>query len=277
MVVYGAVAGTSIGGLFLAGIIPGIIVGLTQMGVSYYFAVKDHYGAKRNVPTFSEIIYAAKKGIWPVLLIVIIIGGIVGGVYTATEAAAISVVYVVLIGIFVRRTLTRKIFFAAAYETANMTAVVLFCVATATLFAWLMTYYNALDPVSYFFMHYSNHPVLFLFYVIVIFIFLGTFMDPVPAMVIVVPILVPIAARMNIHPLLMGILIVMALCIGKITPPYGISLLLACAIAEVPLSKSLKYTLIFFVTFCVVMIVIIFLPEIALMIPRYVMPELFAQ
>jgi TRAP-type C4-dicarboxylate transport system permease large subunit len=157
-----------------------------------------------------------------------------------------------------------------------MTAVVLFCVATATLFAWLMSFYNALDPVSYFFMHYSNHPILFLFYAILIFIFLGTFMDPVPAMVIVVPILVPIATRMDIHPLLLGILIVMALCIGKITPPYGISLLLACAIAEVPLSESLKYTLIFFVTFCLVMIVIIFLPEIALMIPRYVMPELFA-
>jgi C4-dicarboxylate transporter, DctM subunit len=149
-------------------------------------------------------------------------------------------------------------------------------VATATLFAWLMSYYNAFDPVAEFFIRYSTNSEVFLLYVIGIFVILGTFMDPVPAMIIVVPILVPIAEELGIHGLLLGILVVMALCVGKITPPYGISLLISCAIAEISISKAMKPTFILFVVFCLVMVIVVFAPELALVIPRAVMPGLFS-
>jgi len=275
MVVYGAIAGISIGGLFLSGIIPGILVGLTQILYSYVYALRHNYGTVRCFPSLKEIFLAIRKGIWIILMIVIIIGGITGGLYTATEAAAISVVYVLLVGLLVYRSITWKKIFEAAIQTAIMTATVLFAVATATLFSWLMSYYNAFDPVADFLIRYSTSSEVFLLYVIGIFVLLGTFMDPVPAMIIVVPIIVPIAEVLGVHGLLLGILVVMALCVGKITPPYGISLLISCAIAEIPISRAIKPTIILFVVFCLVMVIVVFAPELTLVIPRAIMPKLF--
>lgn len=275
MVIYGSIAGVSIGGLFLAGIIPGVLVGLTQILYSYIYAKQHNYGTMRRFPVVEDILLAVRKGVWPFFLMIIILGGIIFGIYTATEAAAISAVYVLIIGLLVYRSLTWKKIMQTALLSATMTATVFFTVASATLFAWLMSYYNAFDPVVEFFSKYSSTSEVFLLYVIGIFVLLGTFMDPIPAMTIVVPIIVPVAEVLGVHSLLLGILVVMALCVGKITPPYGISLLVACGIAEIPVSNSLKPTSVLFIIFCLVMILVTFIPQLALVIPRAVMPMLF--
>ncbi|WP_417271668.1 MULTISPECIES: TRAP transporter large permease [Alphaproteobacteria] len=278
MVIYGASANVSIGALFIAGYIPGILVGLTQLVVAWYYAHK--YGI--DLPTTQKKPRAEKleilaKGLIPVSVIGVIIGGIMTGVMTATESAAVASVYVVLVGMFVYRKMSIKILMDVAVETVMLTAVVMICVGTATLFGWLMSFYGILDIAGGLFETYASNPTMFLIFASVLFLLLGTFMDPAPAMLIFVPVLASVATTIGADPLQLGILVIMALAIGKITPPYGISLLLACTIAEIPLSKGLGWTLVFFGAFCALMLIIIFFPAITLGLPTLLAPELMGR
>ena len=164
-----------------------------------------------------------------------------------------------------------------AIETAMLTAVVMICVGTATLFGWLMSFYGILDVAGSLFETYASSPTMFLLFATVLFLLLGTFMDPAPAMLIFVPVLASVAANIGADPLQLGILVIMALAIGKITPPYGISLLLACTIAEIPLSKGLGWTLVFFGAFCLLMVFIILFPAFTLGLPTWLAPELMGR
>ncbi len=275
MVIYGASANVSIGALFIAGYIPGILVGLQQLIISYYYARRYHV---KDVPskrlTVQEKIIVLAKGLIPLSVIIIIIGGILTGVMTATESSAVASVYITLIGILVYRKVTLRMVLEVALETAKLTAIVMFCVGTAKLFGWLLSYYNILDITGNMIESFVTGKIMFLLFVAVLFLFLGTFMDPAPAMLIFVPVLAGLISRVGVHPLQMGILVVMALAIGKITPPYGISLLLACSVAKIPLSKSLRWTLVFFLAFCVLLLFIIVFPGITLFLPRLLVPDL---
>lgn len=275
MVIYGASANVSIGALFIAGYIPGILVGLQQLVVAWYYA--QRYGI--DAPSQEKIPGAEKarilaKGLVPVSVILVIIGGILTGVMTATESAAVASIYVVLVGIVVYRKMSFAMLMDVAIETALLTAVVMFCVGTATLFGWLMSFYGILDVAGGLFEAYASNPITFLAFASVLFLLLGTFMDPAPAMLIFVPVLASVAASIGADPLQLGILVIMALAIGKITPPYGISLLLACTIAEIPLSKGLGWTLVFFGAFCGLMLLIIFVPGVTLWLPQLIAPDL---
>jgi TRAP-type C4-dicarboxylate transport system permease large subunit len=148
------------------------------------------------------------------------------------------------------------------------------CVGTATIFGWLMAYYHIIEVAGGWFEHFATGPVTFLLFVTAVFLFLGTFMDPAPAMLVFVPVIAPIADRLEVHPLLLGIVVVMTLSIGKITPPYGISLLLACTIAEIPLAASMRWTLVFLVAFCLLVASLILWPSVTLILPRLLVPEL---
>ena len=148
------------------------------------------------------------------------------------------------------------------------------CVGATTLFGFLPSYYNILEVAGSLFEKFAHNPISFLLFATLIFLFLGTFMDPAPAMLIFVPVMTPIAASIGVEPLQLGILIIMALSIGKITPPYGISLLLACTIAEIPLSKSMKWTLVFFSAFMLLLLLLILVPGITLFLPEVLVPEL---
>ena len=160
-----------------------------------------------------------------------------------------------------------------AIETARLTAVVMFCVGTATLFGWLMTYLQILDVSSGVIQSFATGPKVFLFFCAFLFVVLGTFMDPVPAILIFVPVLAPIAIALGVEPILLGIIIVMTLSIGRITPPYGISLLLASSIADIPLSKALPWSFILFGGFCMIVCLIILIPEVSLFLPKLLVPD----
>lgn len=278
MIIYGASADVSIGALFIAGYVPGILVGLQQLVIGWYYARKyniDDKTSARLSPREKLVILA--RGFVPVSVISVIIGGILIGIMTATESAAVASVYVLLVGVVVYRKVTLASVMEVAVETGLLTAVVMICVGTATLFGWLLSYYGIIDIAGGLFLTYATSPVIFLLFATVLFLVLGTFMDPAPAMLIFVPVLASVAAKIGADPLQLGILIIMALAIGKITPPYGISLMLACSIAEVPLSKSLGWTVIFFGAFCALLLIIILFPGITLWLPNLVAPELMGR
>jgi tripartite ATP-independent transporter DctM subunit len=275
MVIYGASANVSIGALFVAGYIPGVLVGLQQLVVAWWYAHK--YGIDAGSPErFSawEKAMIILRGLIPVSVIGVIIGGILTGVMTATESAAVASIYVVLVGVVIYRKVTLGLILDVAVETGMLTAVVMLCVGTATLFGWLMSFYGILDVAGGLFETYASGPIIFLTFATLLFLVLGTFMDPAPAMLIFVPVLATVANSIGADPLQLGILIIMALAIGKITPPYGISLLLACTIAEIPLSKGLAWTLIFFGAFCLLLAAVILFPQITLWLPQQLVPEL---
>jgi tripartite ATP-independent transporter DctM subunit len=274
MVIYGASANISVGALFIAGYIPGILVGLQQIAIGYWYALRHGIGAERQERTPEDALRVLLRGIVPMSTMVVIIGGIIGGIMTATEAAAVAAAYVVLIGAFFYRTLTLRVLLEVAADTGRLTAVVMLCVGTATIFGWLMAYYHILEVAGGLFQQFATGPVTYLLFVTAVFLFLGTFMDPAPAMLVFVPVVAPIADQLEVHPLLLGIVVVMTLAIGKITPPYGISLLLACTIAQVPLSASMRWTMVFLVAFCLLVAALILWPEITLVLPRLLVPEL---
>lgn len=273
MIVYGATANISVGTLFVAGYVPGILVAIQQIAVCYYYAKKVDLPKDQSNRSWKEVFIILIRGLIPASIMLVIIGGIVFGIMTATEAAAVSAVYVSILGILVYRKLTFEMLFKVAIETTRLTAVVMFCVGSATLFGWLMTYLQILDVASGIIENFATRPTIFLLFSAFLFIVLGTFMDPVPAILIFVPVLAPITIKLNIDPILLGVLIVMTLAIGRITPPYGISLLLACSIAEIPISKALTWSFILFSGFCLILLLIIFLPEVSLFLPKLLMPE----
>jgi len=273
MVIYGATANVSVGALFIAGYIPGILVGLEQLAITYYYAVKNNIGGQPRGWAEGERKRTLIRGLAPFSVMVVIIGGIVFGVVTSTEAAALAAVWVVVLDLFVYRKLSWKIIQEVTLETSLLTAVVMFCVGTATLFGWLMAYYQVIDVTEKVIGYFTYDPHAFLIVVMVLFLILGTFMDPAPAMMIFVPVLVPLAQKLGIHPLHLGIIVVMTMDIGKITPPYGISLLMACSIAKIPLMESMKWTMVFFTAFVILTLAIVFWPDLALFLPRLLVPQ----
>ncbi len=275
MIIYGASANVSIGALFIAGYAPGVLVGLQQLAISWYYARKygiDLGGGAKISGREKAIILL--RGLIPVSVIGVIIGGILTGVMTATESSAVASVYVIFLGLVVYRRLSVRMILDVAMETAVLTSVVMLCVGAATLFGWLLSYYGILQVAGEFIQSYASGPIAFLTFATLLFLVLGTFMDPAPAMLIFVPVLAATAAQVGADPLQLGILIIMALAIGKITPPYGISLLLACVIAEIPLSRSLGWAMTFFIAFCLLLGAIIVFPSITLWLPNYLTPEL---
>ncbi|MGQ9367535.1 TRAP transporter large permease [Azospirillum sp. ST 5-10] len=257
MVIYGAAGNVSIGALFVAGYIPGLLIALQQILVVWFYARRHNLEAERQEHSAADVLLILARALIPLTAVVVIVGGIRFGIMTATEAAAVGAVYVMLLGVFVYRNLTLRVLYETALQTGILSAAVMFCVGAATLFGWLLTYYDVLGAVRGAIDMMAVGPVLFLFGVAAIFLVLGTFLDPAPAMLIFVPVLTPVAMTLGVDPVKLGLIVVMALSVGKITPPYGISLMLACTIAKIPLERSLGWTGVFVACYCALMGVII--------------------
>lgn len=272
MVIYGSVANVSIGGLFLGGVIPGILIGFSQMGIIYYQAVKYGYPKYERV-SFKELIKAFADSFLALLTPVIIIGGIIFGVFTPTEAAVVACVYSLILGLFVYKTIRFRDLPKIFSENALLCSLTIFCVATATVFSWLLAYYNIPQAVSSFLSDYTSSPFIILVFINIIFLIVGTFMDAVPAMIILIPLIHPIAMDVGINSVHLGVVVVMNLAIGLITPPYGLCLLLACTIADITVPKTLKAVLPFFIIMVGVLLVATYIPDLVLWIPRMISPQ----
>ncbi|WP_227937186.1 TRAP transporter large permease [Alkalihalobacillus deserti] len=277
LIVYGALAQTSVAALFIAGIIPGILIGLTQMAYAWYYASKNNVGpidneliGLSNDDKLSKIV-ALKKSIFPLSLFLIVIVGIMAGIFTATEAAAIAVFYVFIVAFFLKKERNFKEYMEVIKKAATDSATIYILIAAAALLSWVLTYYEAMQPLIDFLLINEFNPILFLLILTLLYVILGTFMEPNSAMLIFVPLLLPVVHGLGIDPVVAGIVTVMAIRLGTVTPPYGLSSLLAAKVAETNVLKMMKHIMIFVVIYLVSIILIILIPSIVTFLPNLMM------
>ncbi|WP_066923012.1 TRAP transporter large permease [Murdochiella massiliensis] len=274
MVIYGSLASASVGALFLGGIIPGILIGLAQMFIVHLHAKKYNYPSTTRVPLL-DVLKMMIKYLPSLITPVIIIGGVVLGLVTPTEAAAVGCVYALILGCVVFKTIKLRDLPGIFIETITMTAQSLFALATATALGQLLSYYNVSRLVEQFFSTYHMNWIVFLILTILFFLFLGTFMDAIPAMTLFVPVLLPVATAIGVTPIHFGLVVVITLAIGLITPPYGICLLIAGAIAKLPVERSFSAVMPYLIAILFVLLLVAFFPDIVLFFPKLLRPEWF--
>ncbi|TSB47303.1 TRAP transporter large permease [Alkalicoccobacillus porphyridii] len=279
LIVYGALAQTSVAALFVAGIIPGILIGLTQMVYAYIYARKHDIGEIDNEllglkedEKLSKAV-ALRKSIFPISLFVAVIGGILAGIFTATEAAAMAVMYVLFVAFFIKKERSAKKYYEVTKRATIDSATIYILIAAASLLSWVLTYYQALDPIVNVFVENNFSPVTFLLMITLLYLIVGTVMEPNSAMLIFVPILLPIKTALGIDPVLAGIVTVMAIRLGTVTPPYGLSSLLASKIAGTNMMKMLKYILIFVFIYLIAIMIVIFIPQFATFLPELLLGD----
>ncbi|WP_461205001.1 TRAP transporter large permease [Clostridium sp. DL1XJH146] len=260
MVIYGGLTNASIGKLFLGGMIPGILIGLGMMVVVGIMAKKKDFPRYDKTDRKTKI-KLIRESIPALLTPIIIIGGVVTGWYTATEAAAFSSVYAFLVGTFYYKTIKIKNIPKILEETLKLSSLSLFALATASALGELLGYYKVGSYVQGFFMNTVSSPISFLAIVIVFFLFVGTFMDAIPAMILFVPIILPAAVLLGISNVHLGIIIVITLSIGLVTPPYGLCLLIAASIGKLGVERSFKAVLPYISVILVVLVLIVIFPQ----------------
>ena len=272
MVVYSSVANASIGALFLGGVVPGILIGLGQMLVVYVCAKIYNFPCHPRA-TLKEIGRQFIINLPALIAPVIIVGGVLAGICTATEAACVACLYAAVLGLFVFRTIHVKDIFEIFLDSAKTSAISLFALASANALGQLLGYYNASKVVASFFgSGLITSRAAFMFVVVLFFLFLGTFMDANPAMILFVPMLLPIGETFGVTAVQMGIVIVITLAVGQVTPPYGLCLLIASDISGMPLHRAFKAVLPYITVTAIVAMMVAFFPDIAFAIPRLIKP-----
>ena len=274
MVVYSSVAGASIGAMFLGGIVPGILIGVGQMAVIAMGNRVYHYPREKKI-TAKEFLKLTIECLPPILTPVIIIGGVMLGFATATESAAVACIYAILLGVFLFKNLGLKDIRPLLYDTVRTAAPSLLALATANSLGQLLSYYNANAAVQNMFAMYFPYKWQFLLAVIAFYLFLGTFMDAIPAMILFVPVLLPTAQAFGISAVQLGLIIVITLAVGQVTPPYGLCLLIAGKIAGMSVQNSFKAVIPYIMVYVVVVIIVAFFPQIAFGLPALLKPEWF--
>ncbi|WP_295579356.1 TRAP transporter large permease [uncultured Oscillibacter sp.] len=275
MVVYASTAGVSTGALFLAGVLPGILVGITQMIVVYRTAKKENLLAAHGRAPLAQVWKDFLTCLPALLVPFIIIVGIVAGIFTATEAAMVAAVYCLLVAMFVYRTIRARDLFRLFKSAAISSAPCLFCIASASFFGWMLAYLNIPNLLMSVMSRFVSSTTSLLLVFTVLFIIIGMFMDALPAIVIFYPIVNAMSLSIGCDPMHVAIVISLVLCFGLMTPPYGITLLLSSQIAGVRSMDAAKLLFPFYFMFLVLVLVVIFVPEIALFLPKLLMPSAF--
>jgi tripartite ATP-independent transporter DctM subunit len=272
MIVWGGVLTVSIGALFLAGILPGLLIGLAQMGTVHAYAkIRGYPTYPRS--TMGEVFASFMVSIPALLTPFIIIGGKIFGWFTATESACIAVLYAGFLSIIVYREMDFRGLWSAFSETGKLSAVALFCVGTASAFGWLLAFYKIPEALMAGVGAWQMGPVLTGFFIAGVFLVVGCFLDAIPAIIIVGAILQPIAEAAGLHPVHFAMIGIVSLAFGLVTPPYGLCLLITCAVAEMRVVDALKDVGIMLVPMLGVLALLILWPDMALLLPRWIEPD----
>jgi tripartite ATP-independent transporter DctM subunit len=269
MVVYAYVVGqVSIGGLFLAGVVPGILMGLGMMAIVYVIARRRGYEPEGRRATVRDMWSAFRDAFWALIMPIIILGGILGGIFTATEAAAVAAAYAVLVGRFITGELQWQHVRQALRNCVLVSAVVFILVATSNIVSWLLTATMVPATLSVFLRQVSNNPMVFLLLVNVFLLIVGCLLDNIAAMIMIAPILAPIAAKYGIDPLHFGFMFVLNSVIGLLTPPVGAVLFTVCGIAKAPIERVAKEALPLLLWQIAVLFLVTYFPVVALGLPH---------
>lgn len=269
MVVYAAVTEQSVGRLFMAGVIPGLLLGVVLMVAIYIVARRKNLPAQPRA-TFREWIVSARKALWGLILVFIILGGIYSGAFTATEAAAVAAAYSFFVAVFVYKDIKLKECPRVVLEAAKLSVMLMFIIANAMLFAHVLTTENIPQDITHIVADMNLEAWQFLIVVNIILLVAGAFMEPSAIILIMVPILFPIATQLGIDPIHLGIMMVVNMEIGLITPPVGLNLFVSSAITKMPVEKVIKATLPWLVIMLLFLILITYVPDISLWLPNVI-------
>jgi C4-dicarboxylate transporter, DctM subunit len=270
MVVLGAMANISIAGLFMGGFLPGFLMAATLMVIIYIQSSKGILpGAEGTRASFREIIASFRDSVIPLMMPVIIFGGIFSGVFTATEAASVATVYAFIVSVFIYKEIKWKDMEKILVDTAVMTGVVCLLVGAATGFSWILATHQVPQALGNFIGSVSEGRVIFLLLTIAVFFFFGMILDGLPAILIFFPILYPIAQSLGLHPLHFGVLVIAVVGISIVAPPIGLCLVIICSLARIKLTDTIRPLIPYTLILVGDLVVIAFWPWLILFLPAF--------
>ena len=270
IVVIGVTGGLSVGSLFLAGIVPGILVALGLIAISVIVSTKRGYGGQEKASS-EERMDALKDSILALLAPIIILGGIWGGIFTVTEAAAVVVVYSFIIAVFVYKEVSFKQLPDITYKAVITSIAVMFIVGVAALFGWIVTAERVPQLLASFFLSVSSNKWVFMLLINLLLLVLGTFMESTALVIILIPVLLPVVYEYGIDPIHFATVFLLNLCIGSNTPPLGVTLMTASKIADVSFTKSSRAVVPFIASMVFVLLITIFVPQFSTFLPKLIM------
>lgn len=270
MIIYAIAAGggVSIGSLFLAGILPGVLLGLGLMIVTYLVAIKRGYPSG-EFPGWMQVLRYFASALPGFFTVFIILGGILSGIFTATESSAIAVIYTVLVAVLVYRSLDWNGFVTASINAVKTTAMILLIIGTASSFGWLLAVTEVPTQLSSAMLSISENPLVILLIVNLVLLMLGTFMDMSPLIIITTPIFLPVMMGIGMDPVQFGIMLILNLGLGVVTPPVGTVLFVSCAVGGIRIEDTLRSIWPFYLAFLVVLAFVTYLPATTLFLPTY--------
>jgi len=272
MIVWGGILTTSIGALFLAGIVPGLLIAVAQMATVHVYAVQRGYPTYPKA-SWRELVCAAAKSFLALLTPGIIIGGKVFGWFTATESAAIAVLYALVLSLIVYREMDLKGLYCALLDTGKLAGVALFCVGTASMFGWLLAYYQIPQAILSGVLSWNLGFYGVGFFIAFVFLVIGCFLDAIPAIIICAPILAPLTKTVSMDPVHFAMIGIVSLAFGLVTPPYGLCLMVASSVAGMRVRDAIKDTMIMLVPMLLVLALVIVAPMVSLWLPGLISPE----
>ncbi|MGB5983045.1 MAG: TRAP transporter large permease [Nonlabens sp.] len=267
LIVYSlASGGVSIAALFIAGYVPGLLLGLALMVVAAVYSIIKKYPTDKlvSLKVFAKRFLDAFPSL---MLLVVVIGGIVGGIFTATEASAVAVIYTVVLGM-IYKEIKVKDMKPILLETIKTSTIVLLLIATSIAMSWVMSYENIPQEISNALLGISENPIVILILINLILLFIGIFMDMTPAVLIFTPIFLPIVTEMGMNPVHFGVIMIMNLCIGLCTPPVGSVLFVGCSVADLKIQKVIRPMLPLFLAMIAVLVMVTYFEDITLWLPR---------
>ncbi|MGI6128924.1 MAG: TRAP transporter large permease [bacterium] len=269
MVIYASAVGgsVSIAALFMAGVVPGVLLGLSIMIASYYVMKKKNYPMEQIPFTFKGLFKALRNAIWALGMPLIIVGGIMLGFFTATEAAAVAVVYAAVVGLFIQRDLKIRDLPKFLLRSGIVTSTVMFLIAISRVVSWILTVENVPALIANILLSISSSPIVFMLIVTVMLLIVGCFLDPGAAIIMLAPILAPIATEFGIHPIHFALAMLLNLQIGMITPPVGVILFVVTTLAKSTFERIVEEMIPFIVASAVSLLLVVLFPILSTWIP----------
>ena len=267
LIIIGVVANISIGALFAAGFLPGLVNGISLMLLVYFFARRMNLPLEPKI-NLLEKIKIVWRGSLAILMVIIILGGILGGVFTPTEASSIAVIYGFVVSFFIYKELKLKDIPKVLLRTSELTGIVFLVLGMASVFSYVLTFERIPHAIADSIKIYADNWIIFVLFLNILFFLLGMIMDALPALIILMPILVPVGVSLGMNPIHIGILVQANVGISLISPPVGVCLYVACGLSKEPIENVIKALIPFYIVLVGTVLIISYIPEIALYIPR---------